>query len=310
MKLLITGGAGFIGSHIAFHALKAGHEVVCVDDLSHGKKENVPQGARLIVEDVTKPAFGETLLKEKPEALSHHAAQIDVRKAVEDPIYDAQLNILGMLNVLEGAVAAKVRRVVFASSGGAIYGEQDVYPADETHKNAPLSPYGITKLTGEKYLDFYRNIHGLETVALRYSNVYGPRQDAHGDAGVVAIFCSCLIEGRQAKIFGTGEQTRDYVFVEDVAKANLLALSDSAKPGPFNIGTGRETSVNELYSTIANALDSTDKAELAPARPGEVERSSLLAALAEKELGWKPQYGLEEGIAKTVKWFKEHLTKS
>ena len=310
MKLLITGGAGFIGSHIAFHALEAGHDVVCVDDLSHGKKENVPNGARLIVEDVTRENFRKTLLAEKPDALSHHAAQIDVRKAVEDPIYDAQLNILGMLNVLEGAVAAKVKKVVFASSGGAIYGEQEVYPADESHKNAPLSPYGITKLTGEKYLDFYRNIHGLDTVALRYSNVYGPRQDAHGDAGVVAIFCSCLIEGRQAKIFGTGEQTRDYVFVEDVARANLLALSDGAKAGPFNIGTGRETSVNELYSAIANALGSQTPADYAPTRPGEVERSSLSAALAEKELGWKPQFVLEDGISKTVNWFKEHLTAS
>ncbi len=308
MKLLITGGAGFIGSHIAHHALAAGHEVLCVDDLSHGKKENVPQGARLIVTDVTKRDFRDLLAREKPDAISHHAAQIDVRKAVEDPIYDANLNILGMLNVLEGAVAAGVKRFVFASSGGAIYGEQDVYPADETHKNAPLSPYGITKLTGEKYLDFYRNIHGIQTVALRYSNVYGPRQDAHGDAGVVAIFCSCLIEGHQAKIFGTGEQTRDYVFVRDVARANLLALSEEVPPGPFNIGTGHETTVNELYATIAKELGSADKAELSPARPGEVERSCLDASLAGRELGWQPEYNLSAGIKETVEWFREHLT--
>jgi len=308
MKLLVTGGAGFIGSHIAAHALEAGWDVVCVDDLSHGRPENVPDGARLVELDVTTPEFRELLLDERPDAVDHHAAQIDVRRAVADPVHDARLNILGMLNVLEGCVAASVGRFVFASSGGAIYGEQDVHPADENHRTAPLSPYGITKLTGEKYLDFYRAMHGLRTTALRYSNVYGPRQDAHGDAGVVAIFCSCCLEDRQAVIFGDGEQTRDYVFVEDVARANLLALAPDAPPGPFNIGTGVETSVNDLYAAIAGATGCPTAARYADARPGEVLRSSLDAALAEHELGWSPRVAVADGIATTVAWFSERLT--
>jgi UDP-glucose 4-epimerase len=305
MKVLIAGGAGFIGSHIAELALSKGYEVVCLDNLSRGHKSNVPKGARLIEADVLSKDIFDILKTEKPDIVCHHAAQINVRTAIENPVYDAEQNILGLLNLMEASRKSGVEKVVFASSGGAIYGEQLYFPADEEHKVQPLSPYGITKLTGEKYLDFYRNIHSMKTVALRYSNVYGPRQDSKGDAGVVAIFATSFIGGQKPVIFGDGEQTRDYVYVKDVARANLLAFDLSVSEGVFNIATGVETSVNELFRLVNEKAGTSIVPSYGDARDGEVSRSSLDASLAGKVLKWTPTVNLNDGLTETVQWFKK-----
>jgi len=306
MKVLITGGAGFIGSHIAELSIENGYEVVCLDNLSRGHRENVPDKARLIVEDILSENIEEIFKTEKPDILCHHAAQINVRTAVDDPVYDARQNILGFLNLLEAARKSGVKKVVFASSGGAIYGEQQSFPATESHVNQPLSPYGITKLTGEKYLDFYRNLYGMNTVALRYSNVYGPRQDCKGDAGVVAIFATSLVADSCPVIFGDGSQTRDYVYVKDVAKANFLAFQPSVKSGVCNIATGVETSVNQLFSTVAQKVGSTLKPKHGAARDGEVSRSCLDAAYAKELLNWDGSVSLDDGLSETVQWFQNN----
>jgi len=305
VKVLIAGGAGFIGSHIAELALTKGYEVVCLDNLSRGHKSNVPKGAKFVEADVLSKDVFAILEDEKPEIVCHHAAQINVRTAIEDPVYDAQQNILGLLNLMEASRKAGVEKVVFASSGGAIYGEQESFPATEEHRIQPLSPYGITKLTGEKYLDFYRNIHSMKTVALRYSNVYGPRQDSKGDAGVVAIFATSFLAGEKPVIFGDGEQTRDYVYVKDVARANLMAFDSAMSGGVFNIATGVETSVNELFRLVNEKAGTAVVPTYGEARDGEVLRSSLDASLAGKLLNWQPLVMLDAGLIETVQWFKK-----
>jgi UDP-glucose 4-epimerase len=304
MKILVTGGAGFIGSNVCDALAAAGHEPVALDNLATGKRENLAGGIRLIEADIRDPNLAAIFEREKPDAVSHHAAQIDVRKSVADPVYDAEVNLLGMLRVLEASVKSGVRRFVFASSGGACYGEQETFPAPESHPTRPVSPYGASKAAGEIYLGYYRAEKALSFAALRYANVYGPRQDPHGEAGVVAIFAQRLLERRTCTIFGDGNNTRDFVYVGDVARANLLALT-APYDGPVNVGTGRETSVNELYRVLAAAAGVTGAAEHGPAKPGEQRRSVIDPTLAASALGWKPEVPLEAGLARTLDWFRK-----
>ncbi len=303
MKVLITGGAGFIGSHIADGVLGAGHEVVVLDNLSSGKRENIPQGAGFVEADIRSDEAARVIREGGFDAVVHQAAQIDVRKSVTDPRYDADVNLLGMLNLLEAASASGVKRFLFASSGGACYGEQDVYPAPETHPTRPVSPYGASKAAGELYLGYYGFEKKLGWCALRYANVYGPRQDPHGEAGVVAIFTGRLLKNEPCTIFGDGSQTRDYVYVGDVARANLLALT-SDYVGALNVGTGVETDVVQLHAGIARAVGSTLPATFAPPRPGEQKRSCIDPRKAGEVLGWKPQVTLDEGLARTAEFFR------
>lgn len=303
MKILITGGAGFIGSNIADRFLELGHDVVIVDNLVTGRRENIPARATFYEMDIGDEKLEEVFEKEKPDIVDHHAAQMDVRKSVADPIYDATVNVLGSLNILQNCIKYKVRKFIFASTGGAIYGEQDYFPADEAHPLRPLSPYGITKLALEKYLYFYHQTYGFTYTVLRYANVYGPRQNPHGEAGVVAIFAERILRGEQPVINGDGTQTRDYVFVGDVVKANELVLTRGDNR-IYNIGTGVETDVNELFRKIVKYTGKSVPERHGPAKPGEQKRSVLSSALIEKELGWKPTMPLDEGIRKTVAYFK------
>ncbi len=303
MKVLVTGGAGFIGSHVCDALLSRGHEVIALDNLSSGKRENLDPRVRLVELDIRSQESAALIERERPQALFHLAAQMDVRKSVEDPRYDAEANILGFLNLLEASRKNGVKKVVFSSTGGAIYGEQDVFPAPESHVTRPLSPYGVSKASGELYLGFYRAQYGLQSVALRYANVYGPRQNAHGEAGVVAIFSQRLVSGKPCTIFGTGEQTRDFVFGPEVAEANALALERDVQ-GAINIGTGVETSVNEMYRGLAEAAGSREPAQYAPGKPGEQLRSCVDPSLAKKVLGWEPRVSLREGLRRTLEHFR------
>jgi UDP-glucose 4-epimerase len=306
MKVLVTGGAGFIGSHVVDALVAAGHDVVVVDDLSTGRRENVHPKARLVELDVTDPRLVDLVRDERPAAVSHHAAQMDVRRSVADPLFDARTNILGTINLLEGARRANVRRVLFVSSGGAVYGEQEVFPAPESHPTNPVSPYGVSKRAGELYAFFYQAEYHIPFVALRYANVYGPRQDPHGEAGVVAIFTGRMLRGEPVTVNGDGCQTRDYVYVEDVARANLLALTSRAT-GPFNIGTGIETDVNTLARLLLAATGSRSPVRHGEAKPGEQRRSVVDPRRAAAELGWRPEVSLAEGLERTVAWFRERL---
>jgi UDP-glucose 4-epimerase len=311
MRILVSGGAGFIGSHTVDALVAAGAHRVCVlDNLSSGRRENVNPAARFHRADLCDAeAVRRAVEEEKPEVVVHLAAQMDVRRSVADPAFDAGVNLVGFLNLMEAARRHGLRRVVFSSTGGAIYGEQKQFPCDEDHPARPVSPYGVAKLATEKYLFFYRVQYGIDYVALRYANVYGPRQDPHGEAGVVAIFCGRLLKGEPCTIFGDGLQTRDYVFVEDVVRANIAAL-DAAVLGPVNIGTGVETNVNELYAVLA-ALASVDRrAQHAAERPGEQRRSVISAARAKKSLGWRPLVELHDGLVRTLDFFKERAGKS
>ena len=303
MKVLITGGAGFIGSHIADGVIAAGHEVVVLDNLSSGKRENVPAQATLVEADIRSEAAATLIRDGGYDAVIHQAAQIDVRKSVSDPRYDADVNLLGMLNLLEASAAGGVKRFLFASSGGACYGEQDVYPAPESHPTRPVSPYGASKAAGELYLGYYGFEKKLSWCALRYANVYGPRQDPHGEAGVVAIFTGRCLKDESCTIFGDGSQTRDYVYVGDVARANVLALT-SDFVGPLNVGTGVETDVVQLHAGIARATGSRVPATFAPPRPGEQKRSCIDPARAGEVLRWKPEVSLDEGLARTAEFFR------
>jgi len=304
VKVLVTGGAGFIGSHVTDVFLDAGHEVWALDDLSSGRRENLRPEVRLVVLDIRSPDAARLMESERFEVMCHLAAQMDVRRSVADPRFDAEVNIAGFLNLLEAARKSGVRKVVFSSTGGAIYGEQDVYPAPESHPTRPVSPYGVSKASGELYLGYYRAQYGLASVALRYANVYGPRQNPHGEAGVVAIFCERLLRGETCTINGTGKQTRDFVYGPDVARANLLAASGEVE-GPVNIGTGIETDVNRLYALLARAAAVDRPAQHAPAKPGEQMRSSVDPSLAAKVLGWRPAVALEEGLQRTIGWFRD-----
>jgi UDP-glucose 4-epimerase len=304
VKVLVTGGAGFIGSHVTDVFLDAGHEVWALDDLSSGRRENLRSEVRLVVVDIRSPDAARLVEAERFEVVCHLAAQMDVRRSVDDPRFDADVNIGGFLNLLEAARKSGVRKVVFSSTGGAIYGEQDVYPAPESHPTRPVSPYGVSKASGELYLGYYRAQYGLASVALRYANVYGPRQNPHGEAGVVAIFSERLLRGEICIVNGTGKQTRDFVYGPDVARANLLAATGEIE-GPINIGTGIETDVNRLYALLARAAGVDRPAQHAPAKPGEQMRSSVDPSLAAKVLGWHPAVALEEGLQRTVGWFRD-----
>jgi UDP-glucose 4-epimerase len=297
MRAIVTGGAGFIGSHVVDALLERGDEVHTLDDLSTGKRERVAEGARLHVADIRAP--DEVFDAVRPDAVLHLAAQADVRVSVERPDHDADVNILGTLRVLEAA-RRHGAKIVFSSTGGAIYGECDG-PAAETAERRPLAPYGTSKLCGEEYLATWNRLYGTSHVSLRLGNVYGPRQEPHGEAGVVAIFMGRLNEGGTPRIYGDGRQTRDYVYVLDVVQAMLAALGRDAG-GVFNIGTGAETSVLGLYEAVQRVSGSAHEAELAPARLGELQRSVLDVSLAERELGWRPQQPLDDGLAETWRW--------
>jgi UDP-glucose 4-epimerase len=307
MKILITGGAGFIGSHVvdAVVATKA-HDLAVLDDLSNGKREQLGAGVRFHHADIRNAAEVRLIMdRERPEVLLHLAAQMDVRRSVAEPAFDAEVNIGGFLNLMEAGREKGLKRVVFASTGGAIYGEQESFPCDEQHRCRPLSPYGVSKLAAETYLFFYKMQYGIEYVTLRYSNVYGPRQDPHGEAGVVAIFCGHLLARRPCAIYGDGEQTRDYVYVGDVARANLAALNTPAS-GEFNISTGVETSVNHLYRLLARIAGTNEPPTFAAMRPGEQRRSVISPARAATELGWQPKVTLEDGLKRTFESFKSN----
>ncbi len=303
MRIVVTGGAGFIGSHLVDRLVLEGHEVAVVDNLSTGKRRNLNRAVRFYKMDIQSGALERVFRRERPLLVVHLAAQMDVRRSVEDPVYDAQVNILGTLNILQQAVAHGTRKVIFASSGGAIYGEQETFPAPETHPTRPASPYGISKLTGEHYLAYYEQVSGLQYVSLRYANVYGPRQDPEGEAGVVAIFAQKLLHGEQPVINGNGRQTRDFIFVEDVVEANLAAMGKDAR-GTYNVGTGVETSVNELFQMLAELIQPGSKALHGPAKKGEQARSAIDSAKLRRELGWEPRVSLKEGLARTVEYFR------
>jgi UDP-glucose 4-epimerase len=309
MRVLVTGGAGFIGSHVAAAYVESGHEVLVLDNLSSGKEGNVPAGARFVFCDVGSDTAPEAVRTFRPEVINHHAAQINVRRSVADPVYDARENILGSLALLEAARTAGVRKVIFASSGGAGYGEQEEFPADERHPLRPVSPYGVAKVSVEMYLHFYRVQYGLAYTALRYSNVYGPRQDPHGEAGVVAIFSERLLRGQTAVVNGDGEQTRDYVYVGDVVRANLAALTRGDGLA-INIGTGIETDVNALFRKLRDLSGSRQEEIHGPGMPGEQRRSVIENALAYNELGWYPETSLDDGLALTLAYFREKVKSS
>ena len=305
-RILITGGAGFIGSHIADAYVDAGHEVMVIDNLSSGKKEYVPAAARFVLCDVTSDTAVEAVRTFRPEIINHHAAQINVRASVADPPFDAQVNILGSIRLLEAARQNGVRKFLFASSGGAGYGEQEQFPAEESHPIRPVSPYGAAKMSVELYLHYYRVQYGLEYTALRYSNVYGPRQDPHGEAGVVAIFAERLLREQIAVVNGDGEQTRDFVYVGDVVRANLAAL-ERGDGFSVNIGTGVETSINTVFRILRDLAGSRQEEIHGPGMPGEQRRSCLENRMASYELGWYPEMSLEEGLARTLDFFREKI---
>jgi UDP-glucose 4-epimerase len=307
MKVLVTGGAGFIGSHVVDRLVQEGHEVVVVDNLSTGKRRNLNRAARFFKLDIQSWRLERVFRNERPNIVMHLAAQMDVRKSVEDPIFDAQVNVLGMLNMLQQAVRHGVRKVVFSSSGGAIYGEQEIYPAPESHVMRPLSPYGISKLCGEQYLSYYQRVSGLQMVNLRYANVYGPRQDPNGEAGVVAIFIQKLLNNEQAIVNGNGRQTRDFIYVEDVVEANLAVMGQDTQ-GTYNVGTGEETSINDLLRILITHTNSICKEVHGPAKSGEQARSVIDSGKLRQELSWEPRTELSEGLKRTVDYFRERMS--
>lgn len=309
-RVLVSGGAGFIGSHVCDAFLEAGWAVTALDDLSSGRKENLSDDVELVVEDIRSPKAAELLRHGVFNLVSHHAAQIDVRVSVARPDHDASINVMGLLNLLEASRQGGVERFIYVSSGGVVYGEPSCLPTPETAPKQPLSPYGVSKMCGEHYLRFYRKVWGLESVSLRYSNVYGPRQDPHGEAGVVAMFGRAILEGRALTVFGDGEQTRDYVYVGDVAQANLIA-SDIRLGEPetiddvaFNVGTGQETTVNDLAGSLMRVAGVEVAIERAPARPGELLRSCLDCSRLQAA-GWTPSGGLDDGLRQTYRWLAE-----
>jgi len=303
MRVLVTGGAGFIGSHIVDAHLDRGDEVAVVDSLVGGRRAFVSPRARFHVLDIRDAALRDVFGRERPQLVSHHAAQTSVSASVSNPTLDADVNIVGTLRLLQLCVEFGVEHLVFASTGGALYGEPDHMPAAETSPTAPLSPYGISKLAAEGYIDLYGRLHGLRAGRLRYANVYGPRQDPHGEAGVVAIFARALLDSRQAVIFDDGEQTRDFVFVGDVVRANLLA-ADQRFVGAVNIGTGQATTVNAIYRALARAAGVAGPAAYAPPRAGDVRHITLDPSAARSSLGWKAEVALEAGLTKTLDWFR------
>lgn len=306
MKILITGGAGFIGSHVADAYIDAGHDVAIIDDLSRGSMTNVNSHARFYKGDIRDSEFLKTVFnKEKPDAINHHAAQMDVRRAVREPIFDASVNILGSIELLEAAVAAKVRRFLYISSGGAVYGEPKQFPVPEDYPINPITPYGITKHTVEHYLFLYTALYGLPYVVLRYGNVYGPRQSSKGEAGVFAIFSEQMLAGVQPVIYGDGSKVRDYVYVSDVARANVLAL-EKGDGQICNIANGAPTRDDEVFRAVRDNLGLSElNPKYVDRRPGEVERIYLDISKAGRLLGWEPKVSLQEGAQRTVGYFKD-----
>jgi UDP-glucose 4-epimerase len=309
-RALVTGGAGFIGSHVTEALLAEGFAVTVLDDLSSGKRENIPAAATFLQADIRSPEAATAIRDGGFDVLCHLAAQMDVRRSVSDPTFDADVNVKGTLNLLEAVRASKrATRVVFASTGGAVYGDFSTPPTVETDGKDPESPYGIAKFAVELYLAYYARVHGLDYVALRFANVFGPRQDPHGEAGVVAIFCQRILAGQPLTVFGDGSQTRDYVYVGDVARAHLLAATRQTIPAgrvddrAFNLGTERETSVVELVEALRVAAGRSVTVKNEAARAGEQRRSVVSIGKAAKELGWTPQVALEEGLTRTFHWF-------
>ncbi len=299
--VLVTGGAGFIGSHIVDLLVSKGHRVVVVDDLSTGEKENLNDKAVFYKLDIRDEKLGDVFKEEDIDYVVHQAAQASVVKSLEDPMFDADVNLSGGINLLE--YCRDVKGIVYSSSGGAIYGEPQYLPVDEEHPQTPLSPYGVTKYAFEKYLGAFHHIYDINCISLRYSNVYGPRQDPYGEAGVVAIFAGKMLKGEQPTIFGDGDQTRDFVYVEDVARANLLAMESNIEEGAFNISTGKETSVNQVFDVLKELTGYDGEAKHDAPIPGEVQRSALDSVKAEKELGWRAETSLHNGMAT----FADHL---
>lgn len=307
MNILVTGGAGFIGSHIVDAFVGRGDAVVVLDNMSAGRMENLNPEAEFIEGDITDRVLVRRLFREhRFEIVNHHAAQLDIRKSVADPVFDAQQNIIGSLNLLEASKeTGSVKRFMFASTGGAVYGEQEYFPADEKHPTQPIAPYGVAKRSIELYLHYYYSIHGIPYVAFRYTNVYGPRQSPHGEAGVVAIFAERLLNGEAAVINGDGKQTRDYVYVGDVVRSHLLALDTLNSSDIFNISTAKETDVNEIFNVLSE-LTTNGKAtpQYGPAKAGEQQRSMCSYDHAKQILGWEPETSLTEGLRETVEFFK------
>ncbi|EKD22995.1 MAG: dTDP-glucose 4,6-dehydratase [uncultured bacterium] len=306
MKILITGGAGFIGSQVADKFIEKGHQVAIIDNLSTGFKENLNPKAKFYEVDLENAEDVRRAIAEfQPEVIDHHAAQVDVRKAVEDPVMDAKKNILGGLNLLQAALDQKVQKFIYANSGGAGYGDPEELPCTEKSPIKPISPYGVTKMCFEMYLHFAHVVHGLNFVSLRYPNVFGPRQ-TFGEAGVVAIFTHLMLKNEQPTIFGDGLSTRDYCFVGDIMAANLLALENNQAAGAYNVGTGEETSVNKVFEVIKSATNYQGEPIYADPRSGEIQRIVLDSTRLRSELGWSPSVTFEEGITETIKWHKSH----
>lgn len=305
MKILVTGGAGFIGSHVVDMFIENGHEVVVVDDLSTGRRSNINPEATFYQVDIRSPQLAEIFEKEKPQVVDHHAAQIDVRHSVKDPLFDADVNVLGSIKLIELARKFNLERFIYISTGGAVYGEPEYLPCDEAHPINPICPYGASKHTVEHYLYMYQELYDLDYVVLRYPNVYGPRQDPHGEAGVVAIFSGQMLRGDPVVINGDGEQERDFVYVRDCARANLLALTTENSNTIFNLGYGKGTTINEVYTHIKNITGYEFSAKHGPAKVGETRRIFLEASKAGKELAWHPTVGLEAGLGETVEYFRQ-----
>jgi len=305
MKILVTGGAGFIGSHLVDRLIEQDHKVVVVDNLSTGKKENLNKEAVFYNIDIRASELSHIFQEERPEVVFHLAAQISVRKSVEDPIVDAKTNILGSLNLFENCKKFGVKKIIFTSTGGALYGDADKIPTPDDYPVHPLSPYAIAKLSTEKYLDYYYKVFNIPYLILRFANIYGPRQDPNGEAGVVAIFAKKLLKNENPIINGDGRQTRDYVVVDDAVRAAMLGLENN-NMGTYNIGTGKETSVNQLFDLLSQALGVSAEKRHGPAKKGEQLRSCLDYSKIKQEFGWKPSYEIEEGIRKTAEWFKNN----
>ncbi len=308
MKIAVTGGAGFIGSHIVDGYINAGHDVVVIDDMSSGKLDNINPKAKLVQMSITAPELEEVFQKERFDLVNHHAAQMSVRVSVENPLFDAELNVKGLLNVLENARKYGVKKIIFASSAGTVYGEQRYFPADEKHGKNPVSQYGVTKLVGEKYLFCYQALYGLQYVVLRYTNVYGPRQNPHGEAGVIAIFAEKMLKGEQPIINGDGTQTRDYVYVGDVVQANMIASKEDVV-GTFNCSTATEYSVNTIFQLLQLRTRARVQKKHGPAKEGEQKRSVASYDKIRHVLGWKPEVSFQEGLNRTTDWFAESIAK-
>jgi UDP-glucose 4-epimerase len=304
MKIIVTGGAGFIGSHIVDAYVAAGHRVIVVDNLSTGKREHVNPAAQLVEMDINEPALADLFLAERPDVVNHHAANASVSVSVRRPRFDATQNILGTINLLKAAVQAEVSRFVYVSSGGAMYGDPEHLPMDEDHPSNPISPYALSKHTGERYVRVFGLEHGLPWISLRYANVYGPRQDPFGEGGVIAIWCQNLMDGVTPEIHWDGEQSRDFVYVGDCARANLFTL-EGGDGQAYNVGTGIGTSINALYSALAGVVGWDQAPRRGPRRPGDVRHSYLDCAKIERELGWRAEVSLREGLARTWRHFRQ-----